>query len=71
MSRECGRIQIIRNKEEKQMTFFINILKVSFSAPGSSWVLGNVTPAGAMLALVVPLLIGFCLGYLIFYRKEK
>ena len=53
------------------MKFFINILKVLFSAPGTSWVLGNVTPAGALLALATPLLVGFCLGYLIFWRKEK
>lgn len=52
------------------MTFLINILKVLFSAPGSSWVLGNVTPAGALFALITPLLVGFCLGYLIFGRKH-
>ena len=53
------------------MKFLVNIFKVLFSAPGTSWVLGNVTPAGALLALVTPMLVGFCLGYLIFYRKEK
>lgn len=52
------------------MTFLINTLKVLFSAPGTSWVLGNVTPAGALLVLATPLLVGFCLGFLIFGRKH-
>lgn len=39
-----------------------NLIQIIFSKPGTSWLLGNITPGGAMLALMVPFVLGFCLA---------
>ena len=40
------------------------LIKIVFAKPGSFWLLGNITPAGALFALITPFLLGFCLASL-------
>lgn len=43
-------------------TFIKNILWVTTKKPGSYWLLGNITPGQALLALALPFLAGACLA---------
>lgn len=45
-----------------------NLIQIIFSKPGTSWLLGNVTQGGAMLALMVPFTLGFCLAAWIMHK---
>lgn len=46
-----------------------NLIELVFTKPGSSWLLGNVTPGDAMLALMVPFTLGFCFAAFIMHKR--
>ena len=52
-----------------------NLIKIAFQKPGSSWLLGNITPAAAAAGLLLPFLAGAALvavlAFIITGKKEK
>lgn len=52
-----------------------NLFKIAFEKPGSSWLLGNITPAAAAAGLVLPFLAGAAtvaaIVFVITYKKGE
>lgn len=46
------------------MFTLFELIKIVFEKPGTFWILGNITPAGALFTLITPFLVGFCLASL-------
>lgn len=47
-----------------------NLIKIAFEKPGSSWLLGNITPAMAAAGLILPFLAGALLVAVIAFIIE-
>lgn len=56
-------------------TFLKNVLFIITKEPGTYWLLGNITPGQALLALALPFLVGAILAglavWVIMYKRQK
>lgn len=52
-------------------TFIKNIVWITTKKPGTYWLLGNITPGQALLALVLPFLAGAVIGGLIVWYVTR